>query len=114
MKKQGARKAESWTTVGTSGEKIADEAYQGNESLVRVEVAEGVTSIGERAFYGCANLESVKIPKSVTKIGEEAFRGCGRDLRTGHTSGTPAHGGTTPMRSRPIGLPRPRTSPTPC
>lgn len=67
-----------WTTVGTAGEEIADEAYRGKKSLVRVEVAEGVTEIGSGAFSGCVNLESVKIPKSVTRIGDEAFRGCSK------------------------------------
>ena len=67
-----------WTTVGTAGEEIADEAYRGKKSLVRVAVAEGVTEIGSGAFSGCDNLESVKIPKSVTRIGDEAFRGCSK------------------------------------
>ena len=47
--------------------------YDDSESIVKVVVEDGVTSIGSSAFYGCSSLASVTIPDSVTSIGEGAF-----------------------------------------
>lgn len=46
------------------------------ERIIRVEIADGVTSIGNAAFYFCTGLTSQTIPNSVTSIGEWAFYGC--------------------------------------
>ena len=43
--------------------------------ITRVELPEGLTSIGDHAFIGC-DLTNVIIPDSVTRIGVEAFLGC--------------------------------------
>lgn len=50
-------------------------AYQ--DSILHVEVAEGVTYIGAYAFWECSSLRSVTLPDSVTSIGESAFGSCG-------------------------------------
>ena len=42
----------------------------------RVEISNGITSIGDRAFHGCSFLEQITIPASVTRIGAEAFFDC--------------------------------------
>ena len=52
--------------------------YEDTESIVKVVVEDGVTSIGECAFSFCSSLASVTIPDSVTSIGSSAFRGCSR------------------------------------
>ncbi len=44
--------------------------------FTRLEIKEGITSIGENAFYGCTSLTSVTIPDGLTKIGDFAFFGC--------------------------------------
>lgn len=44
-------------------------------SLEKVIIENGVTTIGENAFYGCA-LSSINIPQSVTSIGIGAFSSC--------------------------------------
>jgi len=43
------------------------------DSIKKVEISNGVTSIGAEAFEGYPNLASVSIPEGVTKIGEYAF-----------------------------------------
>ena len=45
-------------------------------SVKKVIINSGVTSIGDNAFYACTALTSVTIPNSVTSIGEGAFIGC--------------------------------------
>ena len=46
------------------------------DMLKRVEIGNGVTSIGSGAFYCCHSLSSVSIPDSVTSIGNGVFRYC--------------------------------------
>ena len=46
------------------------------DSVKRVIIADGVTTIGDNAFNGCSSLTSVTIGNSVTTIGHEAFSGC--------------------------------------
>ena len=45
-------------------------------SFSKVEIKDGITSIGDRAFIACRSLLSIKIPKSVTSIGDGAFERC--------------------------------------
>ena len=47
-----------------------------NESIKKVDIQAGVTSIGRGAFSDCPNLTSVTIPDSVTDIGAYAFQYC--------------------------------------
>ncbi|MBP3467137.1 MAG: leucine-rich repeat domain-containing protein, partial [Paludibacteraceae bacterium] len=47
-----------------------------NTNVTKVEISQGVTSIGESAFSGCKALTSIEIPNSVTSIGLGAFLGC--------------------------------------
>ena len=49
-------------------------AYQ--NSVRKVEIGNGVTTIGDSAFYNCYSLTSVTIPSSITSIGAKAFNGC--------------------------------------
>lgn len=52
---------------------IGDDAFQGAEYLVSIELPEGLLSIGNAAFNQTPNLASINIPNSVTSVGEEAF-----------------------------------------
>ena len=60
----------------TSLEKIADNAFMGCVSLVKITLPEQVTAIDASAFNGCTNLKKITVPDSVTSIGEGAFSGC--------------------------------------
>ena len=46
-------------------------------SIKKVVIESGVTSIGRQAFFYCPNLESITIPETVTSIGYWAFYGSG-------------------------------------
>ncbi len=50
--------------------------YINGQSITKVDIPEGVTSISQYAFYGLTALTEVTIPNSVTTIGENAFREC--------------------------------------
>ena len=64
-------------TLTISGEgEMASHSYYGSYDIFRVEILDGVTSIGEWAFAGCSSLTSIEIPESVTSIGEGAFASC--------------------------------------
>ena len=41
--------------------------------IQKVDIPDGVTTIGYGAFYHCDDLKEVNIPSSVTDIGENAF-----------------------------------------
>ena len=73
--------AEGTMTISGSGEmksyRIPDSpATQKKDSVNKVVIQEGVTSIGEYAFNGCSSLTSIEIPESVTSIGNGAFEWC--------------------------------------
>lgn len=50
--------------------------YDHRESVKKVMIEDGVTSIGSDAFFQCTNLADIDIADSVTAIGEFAFFGC--------------------------------------
>ena len=57
-----------------SGVDTRNRAYQ--NAVQKVDIGEGVISIGGSAFQGCYSLASITIPESVTSIGEYAFQNC--------------------------------------
>lgn len=54
---------------------IPDE-FIGGPKLDRIDLPEGVVSIGKHAFFACKKLHSIHFSSTVTTIGQEAFRGC--------------------------------------
>ncbi len=50
--------------------------YANCESINKVKLVEGITSVGNYAFRDCTNLKEIEIPKSVLSIGNYAFYGC--------------------------------------
>jgi hypothetical protein len=45
-------------------------------SLERVELHDGVLSIGYGAFYNCCAIEEITIPAAVVNVGDQALRSC--------------------------------------
>lgn len=50
--------------------------YEQRESIVAIQIGEGITTIGNAAFYKCSNAESVVMADSVQAIGNQAFFYC--------------------------------------
>jgi hypothetical protein len=59
---------------GNNNENSPDKAY--NNTIKKIEIGGGVTSIGNYAFKGCSSLSSITIPDGVTTIGGNAFLLC--------------------------------------
>jgi len=58
---------------------LADEnKYPHNDTIKKVVIGDGVTSIGNSAFSGCTALKSVIIPNGVKKIWSSAFYKCSK------------------------------------
>lgn len=54
-------------------------AYSDCENLSKVNICDGVKSIGHGAFQFCEKLSNIAVPKSVDYIGSQAFRYCMKD-----------------------------------
>lgn len=59
---------------GSSSTSSPDRTY--NNSIKKVEIGTGVTTIGASAFLGCFSLAAIVIPNSVTNIGSSVFMEC--------------------------------------
>ena len=57
---------------------IADQAFYGCRTLTRVELSEGMQTIGDLAFKDCASLADVVFPSTLKSIGASAFEDCVR------------------------------------
>jgi hypothetical protein len=55
---------------------LGENSILNKEDAVKVEIGDGVTSIGNKAFYNCSSLSLVTIPDSVEEIGWWAFYSC--------------------------------------
>lgn len=56
--------------------RIADKAFQNNESITSVTFDNDLKVIGKSAFASCTNLNGMVIPNSVKTIGQYAFQDC--------------------------------------
>lgn len=50
--------------------------YAHRESILRLELSNGIMLIGSMAFYDCTALVTVELPVSVRTVGDMAFAGC--------------------------------------
>ena len=56
--------------------KIEENAFQGCNNLIYVDLPNGLISIGENAFFGCGNLIYIDLPDGLISIEKSAFQGC--------------------------------------
>ena len=66
-------------TISGTGKMSNYTRYKGapwGKEISRLEIQQGVGSIGMYAFYQCAGLREVTIPDTVVSIGNSAFRDC--------------------------------------
>ena len=70
----GSSKQFSYLLRYSSGADTRNQIYQ--NTVRKVEIGDGVTSIGGQAFNNCRSLSSITIPVGVTSIGNNAFNNC--------------------------------------
>ena len=57
---------------------IQNYAFSGCKNLSKVELHEGLTSLGENAFNDCSSLEKIKIPNGVHGLSKQIFYNCAK------------------------------------
>lgn len=57
---------------------IPEDAFSNCDSLISVDILDGIISIGNSAFSGCNSLANVNIPESVNTIENSAFSDCNK------------------------------------
>ena len=55
---------------------VGDGIFYGCSSLIFIQLPEGISSIGNEAFCECSSLESIQLPEGITSIGNSSFEGC--------------------------------------
>jgi len=63
-------------TILDGATSIGDNAFYEFTKLQNIELPQSISRIGQKAFYNCTNLEQLTIEKNVISIGERAFDGC--------------------------------------
>ena len=64
-------------------QKLGDQGFRDDETIVRVELPEGIQYLPGNYFYDCVNLKEVWLPDSLLEIGPYSFYGC-KSLTTVH------------------------------
>ncbi len=64
------------TSIGGDAFLHYGDVFMHHENITNVNIPYGVADIGDSAFEGCSGLTSVIIPASVTNIGSGAFKDC--------------------------------------
>jgi len=70
----GAGDMDGWSFEDDSVSPWMDDRV--HDSIIRVVIGDGITSIGSEAFFLCGCMTSVTIPNSVTAICDSAFEAC--------------------------------------
>lgn len=72
---QNTKIIEIGTQINTRGWGLG-QAFTGNKTVTKVQLHEGIISIGPNAFAHCTNLSSINFPSALQNIGCFAFRNC--------------------------------------
>lgn len=72
-----AKNIKSKYEVPTEVRVIACGAFEGNKTIKRVDLNEGLKRLDHDTFRGCKNLTKLTIPESVTWIGQDVLTDCG-------------------------------------
>ena len=62
--------------IGDGVTSIGSSSFNNCHSLSSISIPDGVTSIGGSSFYNCYSLSSISIPDGVTSIGSSSFYNC--------------------------------------
>jgi|GEM_PF-872324 len=73
---------------------VDNSVFLGKSSITRIELEEGVQSIGSGSFRNCSNLAEVVMPSTLTSIGGGAFFGCSNLTIANLPSGLTSMGNT--------------------
>lgn len=73
--------SESRVVVPEGIERIAEEAFAGNEAVDRVILPKSVREIGAYAFRDCLLLQTIVLPEGLLRIGPGAFQNCVKLIR---------------------------------
>jgi hypothetical protein len=69
----------AYTKIGTESYKVikvARAAFNNEEKITALVIANGISTIEKNAFRNCANLKSALLPESIEEIGDGAFSAC--------------------------------------
>ena len=62
-------------TISGNGDMPKDMVFSGDESIKKVVIKEGVTSVCRNAFSGCSNIKSIELPEGLLSLGTYCFLG---------------------------------------
>lgn len=56
--------------------KVADNAFEGNETVSSITISNSITELGSHSFKNCKNLKSMTLPESLKTLGIYSFEEC--------------------------------------
>lgn len=62
-------------TISGTGDMPKDMVFSGDESIKKVVIKEGVTSVCRNAFSGCSNIKTIELPEGLLSLGTYCFLG---------------------------------------
>ena len=60
----------------TSSKSIGNSCFAQNKDLIKINIPDGIATVGDYAFFECSNCVEASIPSTVTNLGIGVFRNC--------------------------------------